>query len=415
MHPGRLVVIGAMVIGAQAAGGQPAARACRATPLRQVKIKLDGDKQVFVEPQAVAASGDRVLVAGNPTYTFAWDAAHAMSFSRDSIFGIILLPDGRATSIPSPQPPGRVHSVRAVAHSEGQWAVVFAEAAPPPKFAAPVKVEAYWFGITDGARWLSLEKLPLVEGDYMTERASSIVKTERGYAFSVVVRAPVGDRAAVYSQRDGRWSVALVGDGANYTSLATDGRALMLAVVYADTMARGRTFAWRDANSLWLHRTADDGLTWGPAAWLVRGLGQAVHHPQLMWSGRRLEVGWMSETPTDGYQIRIAALATGDTLSSVTQLAGGTQQITSSFTSHGRPLWLSVDMVEGRASIAWLHVWTMTGGAATEVVGIPTPFDGVAGYTVLGSSVIVVGPMRGANALEAPVSLDIQQFPLNCD
>ena len=73
----------------------------------------------------------------------------------------------------------------------------------------------------------------------MTERASSIVKTERGYAFSVVVRAPVGDRAAVYSQRDGRWSVALVGDGANYTSLATDGRALMLAVVYADRLSCG--------------------------------------------------------------------------------------------------------------------------------------------------------------------------------
>ncbi len=404
---------------------QAAARACTATPAFQVPIRLDGARPVYVEPQAVVSSGDRILVAGNPTYVWYLKDDRVVAAGRDSIFGIVVQRDGRAQAVPSPLPPGRVHSVRAAPHADGQWAVVFVEAAPPPRFASPVNVEAYWFGVTDGTRWLRMEKLPALEGKFATDNASALIRTERGYAMAVPVTLPSGSRAAVFSESGGRWNVELVAGGAVYTSLTTDGRELMLGVVYADTIARNPTgasssngsFIPGDLNSLWLYRTADNGTRWSPRTRLVDGLlQQPVFHPRLHWSGRGLEIGWIAKDGIGG-DTHIGAITRAHTLAVMDSLVVATQHIELTTATNGRPFWLTTDAADstGTTRTPSLRIWTITGAKATQVLGGRTPFHGVSGFAALDTSLMVVGPMRGTKPFDPAVMLHLHAYTLDCD
>ena len=394
---------------AQATGG-----ACTATLASKRPVRMPDGASVFVEPQAVATSGLRILIAGNPTYLFHTEQDRITGVARDSIFGVVMTRDARASAIPSPLPAGRVHAVRAAPYENGHWAVVFAEAPPRAKFSAPIKAEAYWFGVTDGTRWLRMERLPAVEGTLIPDDASELVRTVRGYAFAVPVTTATGGRAAVFSERGGQWTVQLVTDGATYLSLATDGREFMLAAVTADTVGRDPSKPSSDNNSLLLYRSTEQGTKWASRVRLIRGWGQPVHHPRLVWTGQRLELGWMAHHGITG-ETRIGALNGADSIVFWNAMAEGTQHITSTTAPNGRPFWVTMDVDSFAAATQSLHVWTITGAKASQLIGERTTFDGVVGFSILGSAVMVVGPVRGDGPSDPPVALHLHTFTMHCD
>lgn len=364
-----------------------------------------------MEPQTVVTSGSRILVAGNPTYVWYLTDGRVSAVGRDSIFGIVVDRNGRATAIPSPFPPGHVHAVRAAAHDNGQWAVVFAEADPPARFAGPLVLKGYWFGITDGVRWLHMERLPTTRGKLNVDFASSLVRTVSGYAIALPDDGEDRSRAAVFTQRHGQWSIDYVGVGATYTSLTTNGHELALGSVYSDTLPQNPVVAATDHNSLWLYQTTGKGMRWGERSRLVHGVGQPVHHPAFAWAKEGLQAAWMSIV--DGTrETRIGAIRS-DTLVFTDRLIRETQEIVSTPTAAGRPLWLTIDNVNGAE--AWLRIWTIVGSKTSTVVARKTPFDGVAGFAVLDRTIIVVGPMRGAGPYDPAVTLHLHSFPMNCN
>lgn len=395
---------------ASAQGGAPV---CTATLAAKTPVRLSNGGSVFVEPQAVVTSGDRILIAGNPTYVWYLENGRVSAVGRDSIFGIVTDRTGRATAIPSPLRPGHVHAVRAAAHDSGQWAVVFADADPPVRFAGPIHVRAYWFGITDGARWIRLEKLPAVEGELKVDAASSLVRTKRGYAFALPLTREYRDRAAVFAEREGRWTTDFVGAGALYTSLTTDGDELVLGSVYSDTAPTRPAVAWRDHNSLWLYRTTENGTRWGTRTRLVHGVGQPVHHPALAGAKDGVHVGWLSAGAAS-HEARLASIVAPDTLAFTAKLVRETQQIMSNVTANGRPLWVTTDYAAGPPEM-WVRIWTMRGAAPVQLAATKTDFDGVAGFAVLDSTIVVVGPIRGVGPYDPGVTLRLHHFTMNCD
>jgi hypothetical protein len=94
----------------------------------------------------------------------------------DSTIGAILDAAGNARPLASPIAARLVNDVRAAATETGSWAVMFAEAEPVQPPATP-RVVAYWFGITDGARWSSIHRIAISDG---APRRKAVVTTSIG-------------------------------------------------------------------------------------------------------------------------------------------------------------------------------------------------------------------------------------------
>jgi hypothetical protein len=188
----------------------------------------------------------------------------------------------------------------------------------------------------------------------------------------------------------------------------------MLAAVTGDSVGRDPSKAWQDINSLLLYRSTEDGTRWDSRVRVIDGLGQPVHHPRLVWAARRLELGWMAHHGITG-ETRIGALSAANSLAFSNEMAERTQHIASTTGANGRPFWITMDGDSLTAATQTLHVWTIDGAKARQVIGVQTPFDGVVGFSVIGSRMMVVGPIRGTAPGDPPVSLHVHAFTLSCD
>lgn len=377
---------------------------CIAIDSGRVAVELPRGERVFVEPEVVAAAGERVLVAGTPTYLWSSPESGAALIARDTILGVVVDTRGNGAIVPAPIAARTVHAVRAAAVDANTWGVFFVEAAPTIRVQDDPYVTGMWFGLTDGVRWFQVTKLPEVNGAIEISKISSLVRTDDGFAIATVARTDAGVRVLVFIQHERRWSVSSIPvRGADYVAIASDTKGLMLATVYPDADRPA------DANSLWLRHRSWIDTTWSDATLAVLGGGAPVHHPQLQINGATLFATWFVRLAGRN-EARVGVARDGSITSSWT-LERQIDQV-EAVGSDDRPIWAM--KTESGGSIRSVSLWTFARDRPFKLATVPDPFNGVVGAARLGTTILIVGPIRGEKP-QPIVSLYLQRFTVHCN
>jgi len=359
---------------------------CRVREVSRFPLALADGRHAYVEPQAVAASAGRVLVAGSPSYL--WNGARGAP-TRDSIFGVVLAAGGSARAIPSPVPARLVLGARALGRGDGGWDVAFVEMEPgySAREDASAPVARLRAGVYDGRAWRGLETLPATGGWTPDSRnPSALVRTGEGLAWAVPVTRPGGAGVAVFERRGGRWTVEVVPTGvaSGYPALAWSARdGLLLAVVRADPAARS------DVNSLFLYRRRP---RWTPAGLAQRGGAAPIHFPTLTmlpdgpvatwWSVVQRPAGLLREARTAPLRPGAVPVTLDSTVSAVVPVAAGPAGL----------LWVTGHAGPGLAPE--LRFVRVTERGAASVGRIPDPYRGEASaVSPAPGEVLVLGPV----------------------
>ena len=263
--------------------------ACTARELTRRQLTVEQDAKVYVEPAVFVVSGDKVLLAGKPSYLFAASpgAATFDVVSRYVVFGAVIDRDGSAQTVPAPDVnAGKVAAIAGSAVEDGSWRVIFAELDSSATDGEQT-VSSFWHGIYDGARWSSLERLPDLPGKQLLYFNSSRI-AESGDTIVWAARfitSPGNHGVVVYQRVPAGWSARLVGPSrVSYVQLAFSSTlGFTLALVYPDPSLN------HDVNSLFLYRRRAD---WELVRKVVPGLEGAVHRPSLLLRGDSGVVTW---------------------------------------------------------------------------------------------------------------------------
>jgi hypothetical protein len=409
--PVRFAVIAAlagfMTAGSEAraqlrAAAKPAALpTCRVTSVAERALVVGG-RAVYVEPQAFIASGSRLLLAGTPVFVWGDSSGVPVLLRRDSVIGVVIDASGRARLLAPPRPlAGRfIHDVRAAPAKAGEWAVAFAEGEPmsyPPR---DPQVTAYWFGITNGARWRALERLPMTPARPRSGMASALARTARGFALAVPIQSGTPDAPRydiLVIDRDGRrlnsevvgtpWAVA--------AALSPDGvGGLLLGVVQPDPRER------EDHSSLLAYRRPRGMERWQPLGRLVRGLGQPVHDPRIDVTAAGVVVTWHAKPAGLGEGRAIIVDSLGGPLPTPVTLGAPALEVLTAPT-RGAPVWVLATLADSASRR--VRILTRTGGHVALVFDEMSPFGGPIAAASVGGRVVVTGGVAARRPGEVPV------------
>jgi hypothetical protein len=372
-------------------------------------VMLTAGSQIYVEPQAVAATANRFLVAGTPTYLWT-KGDSAFTLTHDSVIAIIADTSGASRAIRGPLGPGRTHDVRAAGLKDGRWVVAFAEG-PPVTMPDEPDVSSLWIGILDTTgTWRSLEKLPPVSGRLISGLASLTALSADDVALAVPVERDDSVRVAVFVRTKTGWHQSQVMTGrVNYTTLILDDRGLLnLGVVHLDPSGAP------DHNSFWLYRTSDAGRSWSPVVRLVRGKGQPVHHPEFSLARGRLTAVWMTRRQNT-WEARFSSF-TGVDSGNVVAFGEGAVQVFSENRVGGASIWTTYHQQSQVELFAQLRLWVSADNRFPgRIAAVSLPYDGVIGVTASDGLILAAGPVRAASPSDPPLSLALHRVAVRCD
>ncbi|HEX2189735.1 MAG TPA: hypothetical protein VHG51_12590, partial [Longimicrobiaceae bacterium] len=223
------------------------ASACTVTEISREQLTTEDGREVYVEPNAIAASPHGgLLLAGVPNYVWSRADGELTAVARDSVLGALVSLEGRARLIPAPIDPGLVGpGIRALAQEDGTWAVVFAELVRGTRSPGEEETRNLWFGVFDGEKWSRLERLPVpTEGRPQSFPPSALVG--RGDTLALAVKldvTPGQSNVALFTRRDGRWAYEIVPmPHALYVQLShSDALGFLLAAVHGRTRSKDET------------------------------------------------------------------------------------------------------------------------------------------------------------------------------
>lgn len=387
---------------------------CRLISAKRVPVVLDNGRQIYVEPQTVVRSGSRLLVAGFPSYVWG-GPGNSVKKSSNTLFGMIVSEDGKAKTIPSPLGEGHLSDARAVDAPNGQWAAIFADVAPDTHFGqhGGPHFNQYWFGITDGSRWMTLEKLPTIHGKVVSGLASKLVRTRDGYSFAVPVELDRvnGQRqmaAAVYSRGSSGWKAQQkVFRYVLYVALdTTEAGNLMLGVVRSDEVFN------RINNELGLFTFANSDSSWHEIRRLTTGPSNRLFYPGIAWSGHSLNAFWLQEGDTPGIRQAVAALdIEGNGDPHFAMISADALQV-APVSGSSRPAWIAL---ERRDSASRRIIFASAGDAnLSSRFAIPDPFLGYLGAAAFGKKLLIVGPRFSKDGKSPVVSSHLIAAEVNC-
>ena len=274
----------------------PAAQPVEACVVREVSrepLVVEGGRRLYVQPLVLETNsrGD-ALLAGELNYLFEPARSGWKRVAPDSVFGALIPRSGRARIVPSPIPSRLLSGIRAIARDDDTWAVVFGETHPYAGAFRPDTITRLWFGIFDGTRWTSLERLPLPpSGTIRSQIITRLVPYGDMLGFAMRIRsADQQNHVIVFERgRDG-WSYEIVlTQFGSYLALAhSDTLGLVLAAVQPDLTLR------RDGNSLLLWNR---GTTWKRLRTVAPSADGAVHRPSFTISPRGGVLSWVVAVP----------------------------------------------------------------------------------------------------------------------
>jgi hypothetical protein len=387
---------------------------CGVVRSKRVPVVLNDGRQVYVEPDAVVKSGNRLLVAGSPSYIWAGPRNSAEQ-SRNTLFGIVISLDGTADTIPSPLATGHLSNVRALALPDGTWAATFADVAPETQFNETVtpRTDAYWFGITDGQRWLTLEKLPASNGKLRSGLASRLVRSRTGYSVAMPIQLANGvdgrlrNAVTVFTRSDHGWRRnERVFEFVYYVSLDTTERGqLLLGSVRADASERPVS------NDLVLYEQFAD-LRWHEVTRVEPKDSQHVHQPDVGWSGESSVATWLeASTPSGRARARAIVGATDPQHRRYVAISDDALQVLR-VPDLTTPTWVALEWADSKARR--ISVVQRQPSGSTSRIAIPDPFFGYIGTSVFGSKLVVVGPVHRRDGKSPVVSLHLLTLEMTC-
>ena len=388
---------------------------CRVLSSRRVPVLLKDGRQVYVEPNAVVQSGERILVAGFPSYVWARKGSSRVD-SRNVLFGIVVSPDGSADFIPSPLPAGHMSDVRAVALPNGNWAATFADVAPETQFNRKTmpRVDGYWFGITDGKVWLVLQRVPNTGGVLRPLFASRLVQSSIGYSIAIPIElghnmgGSARTAAAVFTKGEHGWTRRdRVFEFVSYVSLDTTASGnLLLGAVAVDTTD------FHVANRLTFYTFFSGDSAWRELTRLETNTSQAIHHPDVIWSGDSIIATWLQATGENNkVEAKIGvgiAQRNGPRIETISPDASQTIPLG----NMSRRSWVALEQID---SVSRRIVFAQaTANNRVSKFEIPDPFSGFIGAVGSGAKLSIVGPIFSKNPDSPIVSSHLLTVEFDC-
>lgn len=269
-------MIGAALIFCGGCGGtvaraaeSPAPDSCLVREIERRPLVLEDGQELYLAPRTFESNTKgESLLAGTPNYIFTRGAdGRGILVGRDSLLGALIDPRGRVRVIPAPIDPHLVTGIRALARTDGDWSVVFAERAsglhdrPGGMYD---QIVALWHGIHDGVQWTSLDSIPFPGTARLSAAGVSISpltqNTEGDLAWAVGAGIAHGrEGVVVFENSGGRWRHEVVNTRSASLGglLYTPSGDLLLAVIAADTALppggsdRNSLFLWSPRNGAW--------------------------------------------------------------------------------------------------------------------------------------------------------------------
>lgn len=392
-----LLVLGATTVAAFACvhqyndGGELLHR-CSANEASRRQLLLDANTSIYVEPQALAASSDRVLLAGTPNYTWTTSGVggETESVEQNTVLGVILSGGGYARKLVAPVDANRVRTVRAVTQADGRWAIMFVEMSP---LASTDSVARVWFGIHDGIDWLRLAQIPLPKDGIL--RTGAVSRLTRGggdtLAFAVPVRLATYDDLAVFTYDGSTWSYEIIPTRkvayADLSYSAVTG--WLMAVVQPDSTVP------RDLNSLFLYAKAGG---WTVLRKIDSGRTAPIHHPSLRLGSNKgaSTLGWLAvvTSPNGGQrsEARVAPDPLGDAVL-IARIDSTAEAAVPVVLTNGMVVWVTDHQGAGDKSI---RLFQPTGAdqRMTEIGRVSNQFEGQFGAVALpAGGILISGPL----------------------
>lgn len=278
---------------------------CSIREVSRDRLTVLGGRPAYVDADAFVTDGKgSTLLAG--TLNLIWKISpegEINGVTSDSIFGVVIAPDGTAEPVPAPMDPRLIEGIRAAPRPGGGWDVVFVEVFPSPPTPDSLPPETkraahVWYGWYDGADWSELERLPVPDSALPYPAfTSSLVRHGDTLSWAAVPHRPNGSIS--FLQRvEGRWTHEKLAFGyiADVDLAYWDTAGLILAAVQPDLTPGGS-----DGNSLllWAKRPG-----WQRLRRLVHGSVEGpVNHPSLVRAGRDFLATWWTYAD-EGLELR---------------------------------------------------------------------------------------------------------------
>lgn len=264
---------------------------CTARELSRAPLVVEGGRELYLEPVVFVASGNRVLLAGKPSYLFLKreSGATAELASRHAVFGAVIEQDGSARTVPPPPiNDGKVTAVAGIAAEAGMWRLIFAEL-DSIATDGEQEIANYWHALYDGQRWSSIERLPrLAAATFWYYNNSNLAQNGDTTVWaSVVRRSRTQMGIAVFERRGSEWTHRILdtpfAQSAELIHLPDLG--FILAVPHSDsTVANDRTslFLYARSGNWALYRKVQSADQYASGASLHSLNGSGV----LSWMAR---------------------------------------------------------------------------------------------------------------------------------
>lgn len=349
-------------------------------------LRLDSQRTIYVEPEALAASNGEVLLVGTPNYIWTTLSDGTRRGEPDRVLGVVLPDTGYAREVSAPIDPARIRTVRAVTRVDGSWAVVFVEIPSPTQtdYAAQL-----WFGVHDGCDWRRLERIPVPSEGRLNAGIVSTLARGGGdtLALAIPIHVASSRDVAVFIFDGRKWSHELVPvRRAVYAELGFDDGGLVMALVRPDTTLSS------DRNSLFLYGREGG---WHVRQKVAPGLAAPVHDPALRLDAQNGGMlGWRAlVSDQNGQQRWEARVASGPLAGPVAAapIDSAAEGLIPVVFPDRRSIWVT----DHRGSDGnWIRFFTRGRVRMEEIGHVPNAYEGFFGAVALPNGHMVIsGPL----------------------
>jgi hypothetical protein len=378
--------------------------ACEVEERNVSRLGMDGERTVYVEPMTLVVADEVALVAGVPVYSWRRTAASVPELEPSDSFAGMLINSRGIQLLPMPAGFKYITHMRAILHESQRFGVLFAQLTEPDHPGRDAEAVAYWYGLTDGKTWQSLEQLPFPPaGILRTYFASDLVRMRDTLMFAVPIVHPSRIDVLVFTRGPEGWSFEEVRTGfAGYVAIAPEesGRH-QLAIVRPDTLIR-------DSNSLSLF--IRELASWRDHGFASRGGREPIHEPRITIGAGVRTLTWIAST-RESRIARGRRLSQTGALGPVEAFASDVQDIVAVQNPSGPPAWV---VTSGSGERQTLQLLEWTGGHPVVRDLVKNPFKGpILAYSRSGQ-ITVLGPLQGKDSSEEPVASAAIQLRARC-